>query len=131
MAQLSGLLRSVFAQPDLRAVLDADPRPAETPALRVEGPSALRPFLAAALAAERTVLVVTATDREAEDLGAAAADLVEEAGAAAGSPSCRAGRPSRTSASRPARTRSGAGSPSSAASPPTTPRAWWSPPHAA
>ena len=77
MAQLSGLLRSAFAQPDLHAVLDADLRPAETPALRVEGPSALRPFLAAALAAERTVLVVTATDREAEDLGAAAADLID------------------------------------------------------
>ena len=72
MAQLSGLLRSAFAQPDLHAVLDADLHPAETPALRVEGPAALRPFLAAALAgddgANRTVLAVTATDREAEDL---------------------------------------------------------------
>ena len=78
MAQLSGLLRSTFAQPDLHAVLDADLHPAETPALRVEGPAALRPFLAAALAENRTVLVVTATDREAEDLGAAAADLIDE-----------------------------------------------------
>ena len=78
MAQLSGLLRSAFAQPDLHSVREADLRTGETPALRVEGPAALRPFLAAALAENRTVLVVTATDREAEDLGAAAADLIDE-----------------------------------------------------
>ena len=78
MAQLSGLLRSAFAQPDLHSVREADLRTGETPALRVEGPAALRPFLAgAALAENRTVLVVTATDREAEDLGAAAADLID------------------------------------------------------
>jgi len=78
VAQLSGLLRSTFAQPDLHSVREADLRTGETPALRVEGPAALRPFLAAALADNRTVLVVTATDREAEDLGAAAADLIDE-----------------------------------------------------
>ena len=77
MAKLSGLYRSAFAQPELHAVREADVRPVETPALRVEGPSALRPFLAAALSEGRTVLAVTATDREAEDLGAAAAELVD------------------------------------------------------
>ncbi len=76
MAQLSGLLRSALSQPGLAAVPDADLRATETPALRVEGPSALRPFLAAGLAQGRTVLAVTATDREAEDLGAAASDLL-------------------------------------------------------
>jgi len=82
VAQLSGLLRSTFAQPDLHSVRDADLRTGETPALRVEGPAALRPFLAAAMTAangaNRTVLAVTATDREAEDLGAAAAELLDE-----------------------------------------------------
>ncbi len=82
MAQLSGLLRSILSQPDLAAVLDAARlpasagRPAATPAMAVEGPSALRPFLAAGLADERTVLAVTATDREAEDLGVAAGELM-------------------------------------------------------
>ena len=76
MAKLSGLLRSAFAEPDMHAVLDADLRTRQTPALRIEGPAALRPFLAAALAEDRTVLAVTATDREADDLGAAAADLL-------------------------------------------------------
>ncbi|HEX8518714.1 MAG TPA: transcription-repair coupling factor [Pseudonocardia sp.] len=56
-------------------------RPGEpVPALAVEGPAALRPFVAAWLAADargaRTVLAVTATDREAEDLGAAVGDLL-------------------------------------------------------
>ncbi|MHA6780278.1 transcription-repair coupling factor [Pseudonocardia saturnea] len=83
MAKLAGLLHSVLADSDLRSVLDAgrDTRSEEVPALRVEGPAALRPFLSAGLAAigedgARTVLAVTATDREAEDLGAALADLV-------------------------------------------------------
>jgi len=84
---LSGLLHSTLSDPDLRAVLDAArgvrPVVGEMPALRIEGPSALRPILAAAFGtpvddggAGRTVLAVTATDREAEDLGAAAADLL-------------------------------------------------------
>ncbi|MDN5749400.1 MAG: transcription-repair coupling factor [Pseudonocardia sp.] len=82
MAKLAGLLRTVASDSDLRAVVDAarDTRAGEVPALRVEGPAALRPFLAAAFAApdgaDRTVLAVTATDREAEDLGAAASDLL-------------------------------------------------------
>ncbi|GAA1332143.1 transcription-repair coupling factor [Pseudonocardia xinjiangensis] len=88
MAKLSGLLRSALSDPDLRAVVDAarDARTttAEVPALRIEGPAALRPVLAAAFGtaadaggAGRTVLAVTATDREAEDLCAAAADLLD------------------------------------------------------
>jgi transcription-repair coupling factor (superfamily II helicase) len=85
VAKLSGLLRSTLSDPDLRAVVDAarDARAVEVPALRIEGPAALRPFLAAAFGAAtgdggagRTVLAVTATDREAEDLGAAATDLL-------------------------------------------------------
>ena len=87
MAKLSGLLRTT--DPDLGALAAAarDVRAAGNPALAVEGPAALRPFLAAALSgtgdaagasapAERTVLAVTATDREADDLGAAATDLL-------------------------------------------------------
>ncbi|MGH3614059.1 MAG: transcription-repair coupling factor [Pseudonocardia sp.] len=89
---MSGLLRSVLTDPDLRAVVDAgrEVRSTGVPALAVEGPSALRPFIAAMLSAPdgaaRTVLAVTATDREAEDLGTAAADLVG-AGAVAVLPS--------------------------------------------
>ena len=77
MAKLSGLLTT--SDPELGALTAAsrDLRPAGVPALAVEGPSALRPFLAAALAdGGRTVLTVTATDREAEDLGGAVADLL-------------------------------------------------------
>ncbi|HZG91406.1 MAG TPA: transcription-repair coupling factor, partial [Pseudonocardia sp.] len=78
MAKLSGLLQSVLSDPGLRTVVDAarEVRAAEVPALRVEGPAALRPFLAAGFGADRTVLAVTATDREAEDLGTATADLI-------------------------------------------------------
>jgi transcription-repair coupling factor (superfamily II helicase) len=80
MAPLSGLLTAVSADPGVRAVLEAsaevDVRASATPAVRVEGPGALRPFLASALSAQGTVLAVTATDREAEDLGAAAAELI-------------------------------------------------------
>ncbi len=91
MAKLSGLLRSFLSDADLSAVVEAarDVRPEAVPALRIEGPSALRPFLAAAFGtaaddggAGRTVLAVTATDREAEDLGAAAADLLGAAAVA-------------------------------------------------
>jgi transcription-repair coupling factor (superfamily II helicase) len=97
VATLSGLLRSFLSDPELREVVEAarDLRATDVPALAVEGPGALRPFLAAALSAPhdvtggagRPVLVVTATDREAEDLGLAAADLVAAAGAVAVLPS--------------------------------------------
>ena len=83
MAKLAGLLRSALSAPDLQAVVDAarGVRAVEVPDLRIEGPTALRPFLAAAFGApapgaDRTVLAVTATDREAEDLGRAVADLL-------------------------------------------------------
>jgi transcription-repair coupling factor (superfamily II helicase) len=76
VAKLAGLLTTT--DPELGALAAAvrDVRPEAVPALAVEGPAALRPFLAAMLADARTVLAVTATDREAEDLGAAAADLL-------------------------------------------------------
>jgi transcription-repair coupling factor (superfamily II helicase) len=82
VAKLSGLLRTT--DPDLGALADtaSGVRAVANSALAVEGPAALRPFLAVALtgggdaSAHRTVLAVTATDREAEDLGAAAADLL-------------------------------------------------------
>ncbi|MFR9806117.1 transcription-repair coupling factor [Pseudonocardia sp. RS010] len=81
VAPLSGLLTAAVADSGLRAALDAacalDPRTADTPAVRVEGPAALRPFLATGLAEEGTVLAVTATDREAEELAAAAAELID------------------------------------------------------
>jgi transcription-repair coupling factor (superfamily II helicase) len=82
VAKLSGLLHAVLSDSGVRAAVDAarDARAAGVPALRVEGPVALRPFLAAGLGApegaDRTVLAVTATDREAEDLGAAAVELL-------------------------------------------------------
>ncbi len=85
MAKLSGLLTFHLSEPDLRAVVEAvrDTRADDVPAVSVEGPAALRPFLAASFGtavgdggAGRTVLVVTATDREAEDAGAAVADLL-------------------------------------------------------
>jgi transcription-repair coupling factor (superfamily II helicase) len=82
VAQLSGLLRTALTDPDLRTVADAARhlRARDVPALAVEGPAALRPFLAGLLSAPdgagRPVLLVTATDREAEDLGVAAADLI-------------------------------------------------------
>ena len=71
MPVLPGLLTA--AEPGLRPVLDA----AGAPSLDVEGPLALRPLLVAALARrDQTVLAVTATEREAEDLSAAVSDLI-------------------------------------------------------
>ncbi|MGQ0483715.1 MAG: transcription-repair coupling factor [Pseudonocardia sp.] len=70
-----GLLAAVIADPGLGAVLAAAGRPT----LRIEGPPALRPLVAAALAGAEGVpvaLVVTATERESEDLAAALADLI-------------------------------------------------------
>jgi transcription-repair coupling factor (superfamily II helicase) len=78
---LSGLLTAALSDAGLRAVLEASAGargPAlHTPAVRVEGPAALRPFLAAGLAAQGTVLAVTATDREAEELAVAARELTD------------------------------------------------------
>ncbi|OLL75649.1 Transcription-repair coupling factor [Pseudonocardia sp. Ae168_Ps1] len=80
MAILSGLLTSALSDTGLRAAVDAaraaDTRTAETPAVSVEGPAALRPLLVSGLAEDGCVLAVTATDREAEDLAAAVSDLL-------------------------------------------------------
>ena len=128
MAKLSGLLAT--SDPELGALTAASRnlRTADVPALAVEGPAALRPFLAAALAGGqgasgtaltdggRTVLAVTATDREAEDLAAAAGTC----SVATPSPCCPAGRRCRTSGCRRARTPSAAGCRSSGASPTRT-----------
>ncbi|MDL5157472.1 transcription-repair coupling factor [Actinomycetospora termitidis] len=75
-ALLSGLTTTLLADPGLRTVVDAAGRDAA-----VEGPTALRPLLATALAdpeqgAGRTVLVVCATEREADDLAAAIGELL-------------------------------------------------------
>ncbi|WP_218852053.1 transcription-repair coupling factor [Nocardioides panaciterrulae] len=58
----------------------ADARDGLRPALDLTGPAALRPFVIAGLVgAGRTVLAVTATSREAEDLVTALGDLVDPA----------------------------------------------------
>ncbi|MFC4008311.1 transcription-repair coupling factor [Nonomuraea purpurea] len=70
---LSGLLDLVRADPKLTAALE------EGGDVSLIAPSALRPFGVAALAGhdQRTVLAVTATGREAEDLAAALTSLME------------------------------------------------------
>ncbi|HTK66572.1 MAG TPA: transcription-repair coupling factor, partial [Pseudonocardia sp.] len=70
-----GLLAAALADPGLAAVLTAAGRPT----LRIEGPPALRPLIAGALAGAEGLagtLVVTATERDAEDLAAAVSGLV-------------------------------------------------------
>ncbi|GAA1737310.1 transcription-repair coupling factor [Nonomuraea bangladeshensis] len=78
LMSLSGLLDLVRADPRLTAALE------EGGDVALIAPSALRPFGVAALAAhdQRTVLAVTATGREAEDLAAALTSLVEPASVA-------------------------------------------------
>ncbi len=76
-----GLLAAALADPGLAQIAAASGRPR----LRIEGPPALRPLVAAALATAEdlpTTLVVTATEREAEDLAAATADLIGAGGLA-------------------------------------------------
>jgi transcription-repair coupling factor (superfamily II helicase) len=70
---LSGLLELVAADPKLSAALE------EGGDVSLIAPSALRPFGVAALAQhdQRTVLAVTATGREAEDLATALTSLIE------------------------------------------------------
>lgn len=73
---LASLTDAVLADPTLSSAL-ADARGALVPSLDLTAPEALRPFVVAGLVrAERTVLAVTATSREAEDLTAALGDLV-------------------------------------------------------
>ena len=71
---LAGLLEVVAADPSLQRVLQT---PA-LPTLELTGPAGLRPLLLAALVRRgRTVLAVTATGREAEDLTAALRSLLD------------------------------------------------------
>jgi transcription-repair coupling factor (superfamily II helicase) len=87
---LSGLLRVITDDPELRRALDEADSPA-SPGGDLIAPPTLRPFLVAALAgagrarrrgAHRFVLAVTATAREAEDLTAALGSLLPEGAAA-------------------------------------------------
>lgn len=68
MPSLTGLADAVLADPTLTEAM-ADARGGAVPALDLTGPEAVRPFVVAGLVrAGRTVLAVTATSREAEDL---------------------------------------------------------------
>ncbi|WP_041546278.1 MULTISPECIES: transcription-repair coupling factor [unclassified Nocardioides] len=76
---LSGLADAVLADPVLADAM-ADARGGVVPALDLTGPEALRPFVVAGLVrAGRSVLAVTATSREAEDLVEALGDLLDPA----------------------------------------------------
>ncbi|WP_016698589.1 transcription-repair coupling factor [Actinoalloteichus spitiensis] len=73
---LAGLLTTILADAGFRDVVQS----AGTPALRLQGPAALRPLVAGALAADdgakRPVLLVTTTGREAEESAAVLSDLL-------------------------------------------------------
>ena len=72
-AHLSGLLEAVLPEPSLRELLDR----ASAPELELQGPTATRPLVVAALAhAGHPVLAVTATDREAGELSTELADIL-------------------------------------------------------
>ncbi len=78
--QLAGLLELVAGEPVLAAAVDeARAEPPGPAALDLTGPPALRPFLVAGLVARagRTVLAVTATQREADELVEALGDLLD------------------------------------------------------
>jgi transcription-repair coupling factor (superfamily II helicase) len=65
---LAGLVEAVLADPTLAEAM-ADARSGVVPSLDLTGPEAVRPFVVAGLVgAGRTVLAVTPTSREAEDL---------------------------------------------------------------
>ncbi|MGE5827959.1 MAG: transcription-repair coupling factor, partial [Micromonosporaceae bacterium] len=76
---LTGLLTAALGDPALASLRDLA-RGGDVDQLEVTGPPALRPFVAAVIAADagagRPLLAVTATTREAEDLAAALAHLV-------------------------------------------------------
>ncbi len=79
---ISGLADAVLTEPVLAEAM-ADARSGLRPALDLTGPEALRPFVVAGLVgAGRTVLAVTATSREAEDLVTALGDLIDPAAVA-------------------------------------------------
>ncbi|MEJ7831542.1 MAG: transcription-repair coupling factor [Nocardioides sp.] len=74
---LTGLADAVLSDPTLAATME-DARGGTLRTLDLTGPEAMRPFVVAGLVrAGRTVLAVTATSREAEDLVAALGDLVD------------------------------------------------------
>ncbi|MGH3472550.1 MAG: transcription-repair coupling factor, partial [Nocardioidaceae bacterium] len=78
---LRELASLVAAEPSMAAVLEVA-KLGEPSSLDMTAPEALRPFVTAALSAPepgvaKTVLVVTATAREADDVVAAAKDLVQ------------------------------------------------------
>ncbi len=74
---LTGLSSAVLAEPVLAQAM-ADARGGALPTLDLTGPAGLRPFVVAGLAEQgRTVLAVTPTSREAEDLVAALGDLLD------------------------------------------------------
>ncbi|HEU5035386.1 MAG TPA: transcription-repair coupling factor [Nocardioides sp.] len=76
---LSGLADAVLADPTLDEAV-ADARGGAVRALDLTGPEAMRPYVVAGLVrAGRSVLAVTATAREAEDLVQALGDLVDPA----------------------------------------------------
>ncbi len=71
-APLAGLLATALPDPALRGVADA----LGAPHLELEAASAARPFVVGAMAQRAPVLVVTATGREADDLGASLAEML-------------------------------------------------------
>jgi transcription-repair coupling factor (superfamily II helicase) len=76
---LTGLTTAVLAEPVLSQAM-ADATDGVLPTLDLTGPAGLRPFVVAGLVERgRTVLAVTPTSREAEDLVAALGDLVDPA----------------------------------------------------
>lgn len=76
---LTGLADAVLADPTLHQAME-DAREGAVRALDLTGTEALRPFVVAGLVrAGRTVLAVTATAREAEDLVESLGDLVDPA----------------------------------------------------
>ncbi|HET8959077.1 hypothetical protein, partial [Nocardioides sp.] len=76
---LTGLADAVLADPTLAGAVE-DARGGSLTELDLTGPAALRPFVVRGLLdAGRTVLAVTPTAREAEDLVSALGDLVDPA----------------------------------------------------
>nr|MDQ6934780.1 transcription-repair coupling factor [Actinomycetota bacterium] len=77
--RLAGLADAVLTEPTLAAAL-LDARDNRVPTLDLTGPAALRPHLVKGLVdQQRTVLVVAATVREAEDLVEELVDIVDPA----------------------------------------------------
>jgi transcription-repair coupling factor (superfamily II helicase) len=74
---LAGLAEAVLADPTLATAV-TDARSGTLPAVDLTGPAALRPFVVRGLVdAGRTVLAVTPTAREAEDLVESLGDLID------------------------------------------------------